>query len=358
PSNILPSPSSTSSPHRSITTSSDSNFILLTPLYSVLQDCVNQLESGQPGQPQQPEQPKSTPQIQITPPEELFPLNDSNLYSQYSFVNEEYKAFSKILAEHLDSLDQDSNTSLEELAILQDLSNLNSFSKIQQDLQNNPSSSCSKSDSNTLTDFDTPNKPGFTAPNIVKPTISNILSSKIYDFGQFSPEYDHSLISLFKKSFFYDGEIGIKPNTMYSSRITNLLNYEHDRLGLEMAVHGVIKGLERLHPFSGTPMAVWKPMGEILLVNGEFSLLSWWNSKDLVRTKKLIYSLLNQGAIVAFFEHLAVCAYQPLYDIPPIKCFLVRPDDSLTECRLKISLKRDLLGNPSLVIGSFLPVIA
>ena len=48
---------------------------------------------------------------------------------------------------------------------------------------------------------------------------------------------------------------------------------------------------EKLISFSGTPTAVWRRTGEIVLVGKEFSLLTQWSKEALLDKKTFIYEV-------------------------------------------------------------------
>lgn len=62
---------------------------------------------------------------------------------------------------------------------------------------------------------------------------------------------------------------------------------------------------EKLISFSGTPTAVWRRTGEIVLVGKEFSLLTQWSKEALLDKKTFIYEV--------SFKNKAKTTHQYLY---------------------------------------------
>lgn len=66
---------------------------------------------------------------------------------------------------------------------------------------------------------------------------------------------------------------------------------EEDLIYMEKCVQRTLLEYEKLISFSGTPTAVWRRTGEIVLVGKEFSLLTQWSKETLLGKKTFIYEV-------------------------------------------------------------------
>ncbi|PVU96313.1 hypothetical protein BB561_001278 [Smittium simulii] len=218
-------------------------------------------------------------------------------------------------------------------------------------------------------------KAGFTAPNVIKPTLDNILLSTSANFSDSSNFCKNISLSPTKITA-QDSETRLRAYNMLSYLKNKLDNEsffltinaimfacpsymsqrmslsEQDIARIEMSRVRLLKDLERLLEFTATPVATWKPTGEITLVSREFTLLTWWKKEISFNDSKSIFELIDSKSIVDYWQQYSIRIFQSSYNPPLMRCTLLRPDKSVINCAFSFSIKRDLFGSPMEVVGS------
>ncbi|OLY80125.1 Transcription activator of gluconeogenesis ERT1, partial [Smittium mucronatum] len=227
-------------------------------------------------------------------------------------------------------------------------------------------------------------KGGLAAPNVVKPSLENIVSSdQIYSDNcqlPFSLNSTYLLQNKFASNIYamdskphQDNRAIIRLCDLLRTRMEkkdifrvakaieyvrpwilsfqSVLSFDdfafiekcHLRLRLEF---------ERLFEFIGTPTIIWRVTGEITLVSREFTLMCWWKKEELEDGRKLIFELLDNACVVKYWEIFSVNAAEN-YDLGnSMRCSLSRPDHSTVPCAFSFNIKRDIFGIPIEIIGS------
>ncbi|GAA5823181.1 hypothetical protein JCM10212_003234, partial [Sporobolomyces blumeae] len=162
---------------------------------------------------------------------------------------------------------------------------------------------------------------------------------------------------------------------------------EEDEIFVERTFQRTLVELHKLISFSGTPTVVWRRTGEICLVGTEFCLLTGWKREELVGSGstavgstsglggvsgdqgtvsrgggrigggKYIFELFDTSSVVEYFESFAKHAFESTSTSVTLQCVVLGPDGRPVPCAFCFSVRRDLFSCPSLVIGSFLPLL-
>lgn len=109
---------------------------------------------------------------------------------------------------------------------------------------------------------------------------------------------------------------------------------------------------EKLISFSGTPTAVWRRTGEIVLVGKEFSLLTQWSKETLLGKKTFIYELMDNGSTVEYWEKYAEHAFSDTESSAYMSVILMSPTYRPVPCSFCFTIKRDFFDLPSVVVGN------
>ncbi|KAK4054217.1 Transcriptional regulator of nonfermentable carbon utilization [Microbotryomycetes sp. JL201] len=131
---------------------------------------------------------------------------------------------------------------------------------------------------------------------------------------------------------------------------------EEDEVFVERTFQRTLVELNKLISFSGTPTVVWRRTGEICLVGTEFCLLTGWKREDLLG-KKYIFELLDTASVVDLYEAFAKHAFESTSSSVTMQCVVLGPTGRPVPCAFCFSIRRDLFSCPSLVVGSFLPIL-
>ncbi|KAM0789494.1 hypothetical protein ACM66B_000313 [Microbotryomycetes sp. NB124-2] len=131
---------------------------------------------------------------------------------------------------------------------------------------------------------------------------------------------------------------------------------EEDEIFVERTFQRTLVELNKLISFSGTPTVVWRRTGEICLVGTEFCLLTGWKRDELLG-KKYIFELLDTASVVDLYEAFAKHAFESTSSSVTMQCVVLGPTGRPVPCAFCFSIRRDLFSCPSLVVGSFLPIL-
>ncbi|ORY89826.1 hypothetical protein BCR35DRAFT_261935 [Leucosporidium creatinivorum] len=131
---------------------------------------------------------------------------------------------------------------------------------------------------------------------------------------------------------------------------------EEDEIFVERTFQRTLVELNKLISFSGTPTVVWRRTGEICLVGTEFCLLTGWSREELLG-KKYIFELLDTVSVVDLYEAFAKHAFESTSSSVTMQCVVLGPTGRPVPCAFCFSIRRDLFSCPSLVVGSFLPIL-
>ncbi|KAI9490257.1 hypothetical protein BDB00DRAFT_838972 [Zychaea mexicana] len=132
---------------------------------------------------------------------------------------------------------------------------------------------------------------------------------------------------------------------------------EEDLIYMEKCVQRTLLEYEKLITFSGTPTAVWRRTGEIVLVGKEFSLLTQWSKETLLGKKTFIYELMDNGSAVEYWEKYAQHAFSDTESSAYMSVILMSPTYRPVPCSICFTIKRDFFDLPSVVVGNFLPML-
>lgn len=146
----------------------------------------------------------------------------------------------------------------------------------------------------------------------------------------------------------------------YMSSIMNLTGA--DLIFMEQTLQRTLKELKKLIPFSGTPTAVWRRTGEILMVNPEFLKLVGLSTQEFAASGKVyIYELMDETSSVEYWEKYAEFAFDTSHRaITALNCDLKRGGKRgkvKVPTAMSFTMKRDVFDMVSVIIGSFLPVL-
>ncbi|OMJ23839.1 Transcription activator of gluconeogenesis ERT1 [Smittium culicis] len=234
-------------------------------------------------------------------------------------------------------------------------------------------------------------KGGLAAPNVVKPSLNNIVSQEQMAMSEtnnlpFTLDNSNLNPSKFSSSSIYsleykphqDNRALIKLYDMMTTRMSNdeifkvakaiefirpsILSFQSylsfdDFVFIEKCHLRLRLEFERLFEFIGTPTVVWRITGEINIVSREFTLMCWWKKEELEGGRKLIFELLDNASIVKYWENFSVYAVENYDHTTTMRCSLFRPDQTSVPCAFSFTIKRDIFGIPLEVVGSFLPIL-
>ncbi|ORZ02141.1 hypothetical protein BCR43DRAFT_448835 [Syncephalastrum racemosum] len=133
---------------------------------------------------------------------------------------------------------------------------------------------------------------------------------------------------------------------------------EEDLIYMEKCVQRTLLEYEKLISFSGTPTAVWRRTGEIVVVGKEFSLLTQWSKEVLLGKKTFIYELMDNGSAVEYWEKYSEHAFSDTESSVYISVILMSPTYRPVPCSFCFTIKRDIFDLPSVVVGNFLPILS
>ncbi|KAG2217604.1 hypothetical protein INT45_001766 [Circinella minor] len=132
---------------------------------------------------------------------------------------------------------------------------------------------------------------------------------------------------------------------------------EEDLIYMEKCVQRTLLEYEKLISFSGTPTAIWRRTGELVLVGKEFSLLTQWSKETLLGKKTFIYELMDNGSTVEYWEKYAEHAFSDTESSAYMSVILMSPTYRPVPCSFCFTIKRDFFDLPSVVVGNFLPML-
>ncbi|KAI8996841.1 hypothetical protein BDB01DRAFT_768714 [Pilobolus umbonatus] len=141
----------------------------------------------------------------------------------------------------------------------------------------------------------------------------------------------------------------------YMSLVASLT--EIDLIYMEKCVQRTLLEYEKLISFSGTPTAVWRRTGELVLVGKEFSLLTQWTKEALLGKTTYIYELMDNGSAIEYWEKFSQHAFDNVESGVNMSIILMSPSHRPIPCSFCFTLKRDIFDLPSVVIGNFLPIL-
>ncbi|CDS04159.1 hypothetical protein LRAMOSA07114 [Lichtheimia ramosa] len=133
---------------------------------------------------------------------------------------------------------------------------------------------------------------------------------------------------------------------------------EEDLIYMEKCVQRTLMEYEKLISFSGTPTAVWRRTGEIVLVGKEFSLLTQWSKEALLDKKTFIYELMDNGSVIEYWEKYGEHAFSDTESSVYMSVILMSPTYRPVPCSFCFTIKRDIFDLPSVVVGNFLPILS
>eukprot|EP00158_Paraphelidium_tribonemae_P009072 Partr_v1_DN28761_c1_g1_i1_m62508 putative Transcription factor which regulates nonfermentable carbon utilization. Activator of gluconeogenetic genes (By similarity) len=127
-----------------------------------------------------------------------------------------------------------------------------------------------------------------------------------------------------------------------------------DLVLMEQCFLRMVLEFEKMLPAIGTPTALWRRTGEIVLISYEFSFLTRWHSSDLLRT--CIYEIMDGESAVVYWEKFAHSAFD--YSKQAVfECKLISPRGDGIQCACCFTVKCDIFDIPISVIGQFLPIL-
>ncbi|PWA01093.1 hypothetical protein BB558_002828 [Smittium angustum] len=128
-----------------------------------------------------------------------------------------------------------------------------------------------------------------------------------------------------------------------------------DLLFAEQSYQKKLHEYDKLLHLTGTPTAIWRRSGEIILVGNEFLYLTLWKSEQLINQRKLIFEIMDDNSVAEYWEHFSSFSFQSYNEPVFLPCTLYRADGSTISCMFCFNIKRDVYDLPSEIIGSFLP---
>jgi len=129
-----------------------------------------------------------------------------------------------------------------------------------------------------------------------------------------------------------------------------------DEVFVEKSLQRTLIEFDKLIGYSGTPTMVWRRTGEICLVGDEFCMMTKWKREDLVGKRRFMFELMEPKSLVDYYESFGEHAFENAAQQTVMSsCVLLTPQNRKVPCAFCFTIKRDLFGLPSLVIGQFLP---
>lgn len=129
---------------------------------------------------------------------------------------------------------------------------------------------------------------------------------------------------------------------------------EEDLVLMERSFHRSVLELQRVLPLTGAPHCVWRRTGEICHTTREFCILSGW-TPDVLVDDRLIFELLDEPSIVAYWEAYARCVIDAAQTNFRIITSLFRPDGLSVPGALWVTVRKDIFDIPLTIVGCFLP---
>ncbi|PVU86648.1 hypothetical protein BB561_006615 [Smittium simulii] len=115
--------------------------------------------------------------------------------------------------------------------------------------------------------------------------------------------------------------------------------------------------IERFIKFTSTPTLVCKRSGLISLVGREFTILTGWTEAQMLSKNMYIYDIISAENTVEYCEKACFEITNHLDRGIVLHVDLIKNDNKTIRCSSRFIIKRDLLDIPSIIIGSFLPIL-
>ncbi|SCU77920.1 LADA_0A02872g1_1 [Lachancea dasiensis] len=134
---------------------------------------------------------------------------------------------------------------------------------------------------------------------------------------------------------------------------------EEDMIFMEQCYQRTLLEYDQFISQIGTPTCIWRRNGQVSYVNDEFSLLTGWTRPDLLFKMTFIVELMDDESVREYFKTFNRVAYQDFNGSERMKtCKLLTPIRGREiECCCIWTLKRDVFGLPSMIIGNFMPIL-
>ncbi|KAG5366605.1 Transcription activator of gluconeogenesis ERT1-2 [Yarrowia sp. B02] len=196
------------------------------------------------------------------------------------------------------------------------------------------------------------NLPDYTDPIQVYTNITTPFS--------YTPGY-HGLISYLKGRF---NKQQLVQMTKYMAEYrpsfiacTNSLK-EEDLVFMEQCFQRALLEYQKFISFSGTPTLVWRRTGQLVAVGKEFCQLSGWSEQRLIGQQTFIVELLDDNSVLEYFELFSRIAFGDSRGATMADCTLLTPTGAKIKTSSIWTLKRDVFGNPMMIVGNFLPILS
>lgn len=196
------------------------------------------------------------------------------------------------------------------------------------------------------------NLPDYTDPIQVYTNITKPFS--------YTPGY-HGLISYLKGRF---NKQQLVQMTKYMAEYrpsfiacTNSLK-EEDLVFMEQCFQRALLEYQKFISFSGTPTLVWRRTGQLAAVGKEFCQLSGWSEQRLIGQQTFIVELLDDNSVLEYFELFSRIAFGDSRGATMADCTLLTPTGAKIKTSSIWTLKRDVFGNPMMIVGNFLPILS
>ena len=127
---------------------------------------------------------------------------------------------------------------------------------------------------------------------------------------------------------------------------------------MEQCFQRALLEYQKFISFSGTPTLVWRRTGQLAAVGKEFCQLSGWSEQRLIGQQTFIVELLDDNSVLEYFELFSRIAFGDSRGATMADCTLLTPTGAKIKTSSIWTLKRDVFGNPMMIVGNFLPILS